>query len=313
MEGTVVALCTAGETGGAKDAQDEVTLRRGHGIVGDAHAGNWHRQVSLLGQERIDEMRAKGLELAPGAFGENIVYQGFDLESLEIGRRIRLGDTAVLQVTQHGKECHTRCKIYYAAGECIMPTRGTFTRVIMGGTLRPGDRIATDPELDRYRYAVLTLSDRSAAGTRPDEAGPLAVRLLHEILGGTLVAQEVMPDSREQLEAALVRLCDEELCDLIVTTGGTGLSPRDVTPEATQAVIDREIPGMAEAMRAVGLKKTPHAMLSRAVCGQRGQTVIVNLSGSPKAVQEQLDALAPALPHSLEMATGIPQDCARGA
>jgi len=311
MEGTIVALCTAGETGGTKDAVDKVTLRRGHGIVGDAHAGNWHRQVSLLGEERVNEMRAKGLELEHGAFGENIVYRDFDLESLEIGRRIRLGDTAVLQVTQHGKECHTRCKIYYAAGECIMPTRGTFTRVIMGGSLKAGDRIATDDELDRYRYAVLTLSDRGAEGSRPDEAGPLAAKLLDEIVGGACVAQEVMPDSREQLEATLVRLCDEEICDLIVTTGGTGLSPRDVTPEATQAVIDREIPGMAEAMRAAGLAKTPHAMLSRAVCGQRGQTVIVNLSGSPKAVQEQLDALATALPHSLQMATGIPQDCAR--
>lgn len=311
MKGIVVSVCVSEETGGAKQAVDQVTLIRGHGIEGDGHAGTWHRQISLLADEQIDLMRAKGLELEPGAFGENIVTRGLELTDIEVGRRLRLGDQAVLQITQIGKECHTRCKIYYQAGDCIMPTRGVFARVIRGGTLAPSDGVTTDDALDRYRVAVITLSDRSAAGDRPDEAGPLAVELLESIVGGLLVAQEVMPDSRTDLEAALKRLCEEETCDLIVTTGGTGLSPRDITPEATLAVIDREIPGMAEAMRTVGLTKTPHAMLSRAVCGQRGQTVIVNLSGSPKAVREQLEAIAPALPHALQMATGIPQDCAR--
>lgn len=126
------------------------------------------------------------------------------------------------------------------------------------------------------------------------------------------VDARVLPDDRSALEAELRRLCDDEVCDLVLTTGGTGLSPRDITPDATLAVIDRQIPGMAEAMRAAGLGRgIAHAMLSRAVCGMRGQTVIVNLSGSPKAVREQLEALLPALPHAVQTAAGIPQDCAR--
>ncbi len=310
MNGRVVAVCVSEDTGGPKRSVERIALVRGHGIQGDGHAGTWHRQVSLLADEQVDTMRAKGLDLVAGAFGENIVTRGLELEKVEVGRRLRLGDRAVLQITQIGKECHTRCKIYHQTGDCIMPTRGVFARVIRGGDLAPGDEIRTEAELDLFRVAVITLSDRGAAGARADEAGPLAAELLGGILGGHLVAQEILPDGREELEAALVRLADEEVCDLIVTTGGTGLSPRDVTPEGTLAVIDREIPGMAETMRAAGLAKTPHAMLSRAVCGQRGQTVIVNLSGSPKAVREQLEAIAPALPHALQMATGIPQDCA---
>ncbi len=106
-------------------------------------------------------------------------------------------------------------------------------------------------------------------------------------------------------------MADDKVCDIIFTTGGTGLSPRDITPEVTLSVIDREVPGMAEAMRLEGLKFTPRAMLSRAVCGQRGQTLIVNLSGSPKAVKEQFGALGDCIVHALETSSGIPQDCAR--
>jgi molybdopterin adenylyltransferase len=311
MKGAVLAVCVSEETGGVKHAVDRVKLVRGHGIEGDGHAGTWHRQISLLAEEQVEQMRAKGLTLEAGAFGENIVTQGLELTDIQVGRRLRVGDEAVLQITQIGKTCHSRCKIYYAAGDCIMPKRGIFARVIRGGELAKGDSVSTEDGLDQYRMAVITLSDRSAAGERADGSGPLVVEMLESIVGGHLVAQEIMSDCRADLEAALIRLCDEETCDLIVTTGGTGLSPRDVTPEATQAVIDREIPGMAEAMRLAGMQKTPHAMLSRAVCGQRGQTVIVNLSGSPKAVREQLESLERALPHALKMATGIPQDCAQ--
>ena len=311
MEGTIVAVCRSEQQGTVKQAVPEAELRRGHGLVGDAHAGTWHRQLSLLADERIDEMRAKGLELVPGAFGENVVTRGIDLGALAVGRRVRAGEHAVLQVTQRGKECHDRCAIYHRTGDCIMPREGLFVRVLRGGMLRAGDRIGTDLSLDRYRFAVVTLSDRGSAGTRADGSGPLVAELVGAATGGECVAQHLLPDDRASIEQALRQLCDEELCDLVVTTGGTGLSPRDVTPEATLAVLDRQIPGMAEAMRAAGLAHTPRAMLSRAVCGQRGHSIIVNLSGSPKAVREQLEALGPVLPHALETATGIPQDCAR--
>jgi molybdenum cofactor synthesis domain-containing protein len=310
LEGGIAAVCVSERTGTPKRAVPTVELRAGHGIVGDAHAGSWHRQLSLLAAEEIDRMRALGLELEHGAFGENVVTTGIDLAALAIGRRVRLGARAVVQVTQHGKECHTRCAIYHQTGDCIMPTHGLFARVLRGGSLAAGARLTTDPAFDRYRFAVLTASDRGSRGERADAAGPLVAELVGAALDATCVATALRPDDRAAIEEALVTLCDEELCDLVVTTGGTGLSPRDVTPEATMAVVDRTIPGMAEAMRAAGLAHTPHAMLSRAVCGQRGHCIIVNLSGSPKAVREQLDAVLPALPHALETVTGIPRDCA---
>jgi molybdenum cofactor synthesis domain-containing protein len=159
----------------------------------------------------------------------------------------------------------------------------------------------------------VTLSDRAADGTRPDEAGPLAVRLLADALGVPAAFCDVLADDGDRLKIRLVELADVERCDLVVTTGGTGLSPRDVTPEATLAVIDREVPGIAEAIRAGGLAATPLAMLSRAVCGQRGRTLILNLSGSPKAVREQLTVVLPVLPHALTLLAGVPVDCGRAA
>jgi len=164
----------------------------------------------------------------------------------------------------------------------------------------------------RHRIAVVTVSDRATHGEREDRSGPAVRQELERALDCRIVAMEVIPDEHDIIEETLVRLCDDLSCDLIVTTGGTGLSPRDVTPEATQRVIDREIPGMAEAMRAAGLAHTPHAMLSRAVCGQRDRTIIVNLSGSPHAVREQIEVLLPVLPHALETAAGRTQDCGEG-
>jgi molybdopterin adenylyltransferase len=160
------------------------------------------------------------------------------------------------------------------------------------------------------RFAVLTLSDSGAEGKREDLSGSLAVRMLTEELDGVCVYTAILPDKRDLIASTLRGLADEEGCDLIVTTGGTGLSPRDVTPEATLAVIDREIPGMAEAMRAEGMKKTPYAMLSRGRCGARGNCLILNCSGSPKAVKEQLGAVLTVLNHAMETLRGDAGNCA---
>ena len=153
------------------------------------------------------------------------------------------------------------------------------------------------------RAAVLTVSDKGAQGLREDRSGPTARGLL-EGLGIQVVAYEVVPDDRPLIETRLRSWADGGQTDLIVTTGGTGLAARDVTPEATLAVIDRPVPGMAEAMRAASLKTTPLAMLSRGVVGQRGKTLIVNLPGSPQAVVECLQALAAALPHAIAIIKG---------
>ena len=155
---------------------------------------------------------------------------------------------------------------------------------------------------------VLTISDRGFRGEREDSSGPKVQEILRRA-GFTIVKFEVVPDEKQFIEQRLKYLVDEACLDLVVTTGGTGVSPQDVTPEATPAVIDRQIPGMAEAMRAASLAKTPHAMLSRAVVGIRGQTLIINLPGSVKGAQENLKVLIPALEHALEKIQGDSSEC----
>lgn len=156
------------------------------------------------------------------------------------------------------------------------------------------------------RVGILTVSDRAHRGEYEDRSGPLLRRLIADRLGWTVAEEGVVPDEQAQIERELIRWADEAGLDLILTTGGTGFAPRDVTPEATRAVIEREAPGLAEAMRAASLRVTPHAMLSRAVCGIRGRTLIVNLPGSPKAARENLEVLIPVLPHALELLAGSP-------
>ena len=160
-----------------------------------------------------------------------------------------------------------------------------------------------------YTAAVVTVSDRSARGERPDGAGPVVVSLL-EGAGYQVLETRVVPDEQPEIQAALLDLADRENIALVATTGGTGFSPRDVTPEATLAVCERMAPGIPEAMRAYSLAVTPRAMLSRAAAGIRGGTLIVDVPGSPKAVRESLEAVLPALSHGLRMLLGGPADCA---
>ena len=155
-----------------------------------------------------------------------------------------------------------------------------------------------------FKAAVLTVSDRSFRGERPDAGGPLVVEILKNA-GYAVTETAIVPDEKGRIEAALRQWCDREPVDLIVTTGGTGFAPRDVTPEATLAVCDRLTPGIPEAMQV-----TNRAMLSRAAAGIRKGTLIVNLPGSPKAARENLEAVLPALAHGLEMLSGRPADCA---
>jgi molybdopterin adenylyltransferase len=158
------------------------------------------------------------------------------------------------------------------------------------------------------RTAIITLSDKGSIGERVDESGIVIGEMLSHT-GASVDHYEILPDDKVRIIAVLTRLADSGTIDLILTTGGTGVAPRDVTPEATRAVIDRELPGMAEAMRAESLKKTPNAMISRAIAGIRKQTLIVNLPGSPRAVRENLAVILPALPHAIDKIKGDPSDC----
>lgn len=159
-----------------------------------------------------------------------------------------------------------------------------------------------------YTCGILTVSDKGAAGTREDTSGPALRELLGQA-GFAVRDYAIVPDKREIIAATLARWVDTAGIDLVVTTGGTGLSPRDVTPEATRSVLDKEIPGIAEAMRAASLAKTPHAMLSRGIAGIRGQSLIINLPGSRKAATENIEAVLVALPHALEKIQGGTGDC----
>ena len=161
-----------------------------------------------------------------------------------------------------------------------------------------------------FSAAILTISDKASQGRREDLAGPRLVQALARA-GISAEVSETVPDEPDRIIAALKRFSDELRLPLVVTTGGTGLSPRDNTPEATAQVIERPVPGLAEAMRAEGLKHTPHAMLSRGLAGVRGATLIINLPGSPRGALENLEAVLPALPHALEKLCGDTRDCAR--
>lgn len=311
LQGIVKAICISEKRGTEKREITQAHFRKGFGIEGDAHAGKWHRQVSLLSYDKVVEFNAKGANVGHGAFGENLVVEGIDFGKLPVGSIFRVG-TARLRMTQIGKECHSHCAIYHRVGECIMPREGVFAEVLEDGDAKPGDILYVDyPAADRpFTAAVITLSDKGAKGERVDESGPAAVRML-EADGYEVVETMVLPDEPEMLKQQLIRLADGRQVDLILTSGGTGFSLRDRTPEATMAVADRDAPGIAEYMRMKSAEITDRAMLSRGVSVIRKQTVIVNLPGSPKAVEESLGFILNALEHGIEILRGSAGECAR--
>ena len=310
-QGKVIAVCISEKKGTQKTQVPYIKLVPEWGIEGDAHAGKWHRQVSLLALEKIKAFREKGADVDFGAFGENIIVEGFDLRALPVGTRFRIGD-ALLELTQIGKECHSHCAIYHQVGDCIMPREGVFTVVLEGGEVKAGDEIElieADPARP-FTAAWITLSDKGSAGQREDKSGPLIGEILTDA-GYNVVEGLLIPDGIEELSKQLIRLADQRQVNVIFTTGGTGFSERDLTPEATIAVCDRMTPGIAEAIRAYSMTKTPTAMLSRAAAGMRKKTLIINLPGSPKAVRECMEFLLHPLEHGLEIMLGRTGECAR--
>lgn len=159
------------------------------------------------------------------------------------------------------------------------------------------------------RAGVLTISDKGAKGLREDESGEIILRMLEDF-GLTVVKREIIPDDRQQIADTLIMWVDKDGLALIITSGGTGLSPTDVTPQAMEQIIDYQVPGLAEAMRAASLKKTPHAMISRAMAGVRDSSLIINLPGSPRGAEENLSVVLPALDHGLSKLAGDTTDCA---
>ncbi len=305
--GTVRAVCLSAERGTAKHSVGTAEFVAQHGLRGDAHAGTWHRQVSLLSRGKVEEFRRRGAQAEDGAFGENLLVDGIDFSSLPVGTRFRCGSVE-LELTQVGKECHRHCAVFARLGDCIMPREGVFARVIRGGTVSAGDELTAELPAPGYRVGIITASDTGARGEREDASGQ-AVREIAEAAGYAVVSRALLPDDRPLLEAELKRLCDGGIADLVLTTGGTGFSPRDCMPEATLAVAERAVPGIPEAMRRESAGVTKRAMLSRAAAAIRGRTLIVNLPGSTKAVRECLGFIIGDLRHGLDILTGRDADC----
>ncbi|MDR3071885.1 MAG: MOSC domain-containing protein [Clostridiales Family XIII bacterium] len=309
---TILAVCTSKKKGERKSPMPHVALSIEHGIHGDVHGEDKMRQISLLANESVEKLRTKIPDLKPGDFAENMLTSGIQLNTLPIGTRLKIGheNAVILEVTKIGKECKEGCEIRQLTGDCVMPREGIFAKVIQEGIVKPGDSIEQLPQKNRepYSAAILTISDRSSRGQREDLGGPLILKMLTE--AGYFVSQTaVVPDEREQIVSKLIAYADAETA-LIITTGGTGFSPRDITPEATLEVCERLVPGIPEAMRAEGRKHTERAMLSRQIAGIRGRSLIINLPGSPKAIQEGLAAVLPSLRHGLDILRETASDCA---
>ena len=306
--GKVLAICISEKKGTQKHQVDEAVLKEDWGIEGDAHAGNWHRQVSLLAFEKIEDFRSRGGDVEFGAFGENLVVEGFDLRSIPVDTEFRIGE-CVLRLTQIGKECHDHCAIFNQVGDCIMPREGVFTEVLKGGVIHVGDEVTLMPLVDDrpFTAAIITLSDRAYRKEYEDRSGPV-IREILDASGYRVIEQILLPDEKKMLKQQLIRLADQRQVNVIFTTGGTGFSRRDITPEATTEVCDRMVPGIAEAMRAGSMQITPKAMLSRQVSGIRKGTLIVNLPGSPKACREDLDIILTPLEHGLGILRGSDTD-----
>lgn len=307
--GVVKAVCISDRKGIEKKAIEEGHFLVDFGIEGDAHGGKWHRQVSLLSYDKVKAFNERGANVDDGAFGENLVVEGLDFRALPVGTRLYAG-TAQLVMTQIGKECHSHCAIYKRMGECIMPKEGVFAEVMKEGIIRPGDEMRIElPAQDRpFTAAVITLSDKGARGQRKDESGPAAKEMLEQA-GYVVVETLLLPDEPALLKTQLTRLADGRQVDLVLTSGGTGFSMRDQTPEATMAVADRNAPGIAEFIRYKSMQITDRAMLSRGASVIRGKTLIVNLPGSPKAVRESLGFIMDSLDHGLKILRGSASEC----
>ncbi len=301
----VVSVNVSERKGTIKYPVNQIRLKVGSGIEGDAHAGDWHRQISLLDLSSFDKMHNKAtVDLRPGIFAENITTEGADLWSLPVGTRIEIGET-LLEITQIGKECHRHCQVFRQVGDCVMPREGIFATVLKEGVITPGLDLKI---ISSIRVAILTVSDKGFSGERVDLSGPALVEALE---GKAQVAlQEIVPDDSEIIKTKLIEYADMGV-DLVFTTGGTGFAPRDLTPEATMAVVERLTPGIAEAIRANSLKITPFAMLSRATAGIRGKTLIINFPGSPKAALECLEVFLPVMNHAVETLRGDAYECAQ--
>jgi molybdopterin adenylyltransferase len=277
------------------------------GVKGDAHSGPWHRQVSLLAEESIEKFSTSaGRKINYGEFAENITTRGIEVYLSNPLDRFTIGD-AELEVTQIGKTCHgTSCNIFKEVGNCVMPKEGIFCRVIKPGLIKAGDTMVYKPRV--FKILVVTLSDRASAGDYEDRSGPLIGDRVQDYFDSFnwkySIRRKLIPDDPELLKKNLLE-AKTAGTDVIFTTGGTGIGPRDFTPDVVRPFLDKEIPGIMELIRIKYGQEKPNALISRAVAGVMGASLVYCLPGSVKAVEEYTTEIFKTLKHSIYMLNGL--------
>jgi len=301
----VVSVNISKKKGTIKKPVDCIDLTE-TGVKGDAHAGKWHRQVSLLAEESIKKAESMAnANFPPGTFAENITTRGIELHKTTVFDRFFNGNVE-LEVTQIGKKCHSACEIGKKIGNCIMPFEGIFARVIKKGKIKAMDVLEYFPKV--FDIRVITLSDRASLGEYTDISGEKIKELSQTWFGNhTLNAKYnnvIIPDEPEMLEKQLQDIFQKQ-ADIVFTTGSTGIGERDIAPETILPLLDKEIPGIMDMIRLRYGTDKPNALLSRSVAGVKNKTLVFALPGSPKAVAEYLNEIHKILLHTLLMVNGI--------
>lgn len=300
-EAKVLSVSLSSERGPKKEVE-KLTLDS-KGVVGDVHTGSV-RPISIIDISHINKFRnlTEARETQFGEFAENITSEGLHDIDFKTFDLLKIGD-AILEVTQVGKPFHDQ---FRELGNYVMPRVGIFCRVKKEGIINPGDKIEFIPKI--YKAIVITLSDRASSGEYEDRSGPRIKEMLDSFFKKLKVNfeinSEIIPDNRKKLTEILEK-AKESKYDVIITTGGTGIGPRDITVETVQPMLDKEIPGIMEMIRMkYGIVK-PNALLSRGVAGVIGQSLIYTLPGSVKAVQEYMEEILKTLQHLTLMLHGI--------
>jgi molybdenum cofactor synthesis domain-containing protein len=302
----ILSVNISEQKGTVKHPVESITLTS-TGIPTDAHAGKWHRMISLLGTESIAKFEKKAnRKIGFGEFAENITTEGFEIFKTK-PLDLLMNDEIILQITQIGKHCHgDGCAIYREVGNCVMPKEGIFAKVIKGGEMKAGDVLEYHPKI--YKALVLTLSDRASAGEYEDKSGARIKELLEEFAANTgkivAINHQIIPDDATLLAIEIQKAVSEHV-DYIFTTGGTGIGPRDITPDVIKPLLDKEIPGIMEMIRFKYGQEKPNALLSRGVAGIMGNSLVYTLPGSVKAVNEYMTEIFKTLDHLVYMQYGL--------
>jgi molybdopterin adenylyltransferase len=302
----ILSVNISEKKGTIKKPVDEITINE-TGVMNDAHAGSWHRQVSMLGVESIKKFEGMAnRKVNFGEFAENITTDGILIYKSKIFDRFNINEVE-LEVTQIGKECHgNTCAIFREVGDCVMPKEGIFCRVIKGGKIKAGDEFSYIQRT--FKIAVITLSDRASRGEYTDRSGPKITEMIKSHFDSSERKYEIenvlIPDDEAQLKKSLDKFVKEQF-DVIVTTGGTGIGSKDITVDIVKPLLQKEIPGIMDFIRFKYGSEKPNALISRSVAGLINKTMIFTLPGSVKAVTEYMTEINKVLNHLILMVHDI--------